>query len=179
MASPPWWIVMLPSVQHRASTSIPRREMRYAESSGAFLRMCAHFVLDAIGTDFQRRCSLADENRFSATKSASQAFSPPSSVVSLSTKEFLPHFWRWAVILTSSPVKRTLLVQGFRPCLMMVTSCQQHVRSISEGVPPTKAPSTWMSAPAGVELICACMSAAVGDHRDASSTRSSVETADR
>jgi hypothetical protein len=69
--------------------------------------------------------------------------------------DIIAYFCRWAVILTSSPVKRTLFVQGFRPGLMMVTSCQQQVRSISDGVAPTKAPSTWMSAPGGVDLMCA------------------------
>src|SRR5260221_846472 len=87
-------------------------------------------------------------------------------------------FFNCALMLTSPPVLRTLFVQGFRPGLRMVTSCQQHARSISEGVAPTKAPSTWMSAPVGAELICACMSVAVlGDHSDASSTRSAVEPA--
>src|SRR6266481_3264641 len=47
------------------------------------------------------------------------------------------HFCNCALMFRCPPAIRTLLVQGFRPGLMMVTSCQQHVRSISEGVAPT------------------------------------------
>src|SRR6266404_5090544 len=55
---------------------------------------------------------------------------------------FLPrfrrvHFCNCTLMFTCPPVTRSLLVQGFRPGLMMVTSCQQHVSSISAGVAPT------------------------------------------
>jgi transposase len=71
--------------------------------------------------------------------SASALFRPPRVLESMGIFTRAPqiHFCRCTLMSTCPPVMRTLLVQGFRPDLMMVTSCQQQVSSISAGVAPT------------------------------------------